>query len=53
LYDKDNSLLFDRRRDPLETSNLFYKDSSRATVSSLRKVIEQQVARTSDRFAVT
>lgn len=40
-YDKDNSMLFDRNRDPLEMNNLCYRSDAAPIVSRLRKRIEQ------------
>ncbi len=49
-HDKDNCLLFDRRNDPLEANNLYYKAQHQKTVSELRKRLEGQLKRTSDGF---
>lgn len=48
LYDTDNCLLFDRERDPLEMSNLYYTEEHRATVRRLRARIESWQKRVRD-----
>ena len=50
LYSGDNSLLFDRRRDPLEMNNLYYRDSSTASIASLRNRLEKWQIRVEDPF---
>jgi arylsulfatase A-like enzyme len=41
LYEKDNCMLFNRNRDPLEMSNLYYRSEHRATVRKLRNRIQK------------
>jgi arylsulfatase A-like enzyme len=41
LYEKDNCMLFNRQRDPLEMSNLYYRSEYRATVRKLRDRIQK------------
>ena len=48
LYDNDNCMLFDRRRDPLELNNLYYRDTSRDAIRRLRGRIEASQKRTRD-----
>jgi arylsulfatase A-like enzyme len=52
LYDKDNCLLFNRRDDPLEMRNLFYRHNSAPVVSRLRQKIEQWQRRVNDNQAL-
>ncbi len=51
LFQKDNSLLFDRNRDPLEEHNLFYRPESAAVLRRLRAVLEKWQRRTADPVA--
>ncbi len=51
-YHKDNCLLFDRGRDPLEMSNLYYRAGSRETVRRLRAKLEAWQGRTRDRVQI-
>lgn len=44
----DNSLLFDRRRDPLEMNNLFGRDSLSTSVASRRKRLGEWQLRVED-----
>lgn len=53
LYDRDNCMLFNRRRDPLEMSNLYYLETSRPTIAGLRKRLERWQRRVSDSFDAT
>ncbi len=48
LYQNDNSLLFDRRRDPLEMNNLFYQRAYGDQARRLRLKIEQWQKREKD-----
>ncbi len=48
LYDGDNCLLFNRRDDPLELQNLYYRKEHRQTVKRLRKEIEAWQQRVQD-----
>ncbi len=50
LYSGDNSLLFDRRRDPLEMNNLYYRDQSQSVIAALRKRMEKWQRRVEDSF---
>lgn len=52
LSDKDNCLLFDRSKDPLELENLYYQSSHARTVRSLRAGISAWQKRTGDRMAL-
>jgi arylsulfatase A-like enzyme len=51
-YDRDNSMLFDRNRDPLEMTNLCYRPESAPRVSRLRKRIEQWQRSVGDKLAL-
>jgi arylsulfatase A-like enzyme len=53
LLEKDNCLLFDRNRDPIEQYNLFYRSESAAVIRRLRGALERWQQRTRDgaRFA--
>lgn len=48
LFDKDHNMFFDTRRDPLELSNLYYKDQPRDAVLRLRKQLDKWQERTGD-----
>ncbi len=48
LYDTDNCLLFNRREDPLELHNLYYRSEHRAAVRRLRAKIEAWQRATGD-----
>jgi len=50
LYDKDNSMLFHRDRDPLEMSNLYYHSEHQATVRALRERIQKWQQRQADKM---
>lgn len=50
LYDGDSSLLFDRGRDPLEMSNLYYRQSSHARIADLRHRLQRWQGRVGDSF---
>lgn len=52
LSDKDNSLLFNRLKDPLELRNLYYDSSHAQTVRSLRSRIAAWQARVGDSMAL-
>ena len=52
LYQNDHSMLFDRRRDPLEMNNLFYQTPYRDQVRRLRHKIEQWQKRERDNLAL-
>lgn len=52
IHDKDNCLLFNRRKDPLELHNLYYERESQATVAELRKSIERWMRTTDDKFSM-
>ncbi len=52
-FDRDNSLLFDRNRDPLEMSNLYYRSDHAAEVRRLRSNIERWQKATGDVFAMS
>jgi arylsulfatase A-like enzyme len=52
-FDRDNSLLFDRNRDPLEMSNLYYRPEHAGEVRRLRSRIERWQKVTGDAFAVS
>ena len=41
LYEKDNCMLFNRERDPLEMLNLYYRSEHRTTVRKLRDRIQK------------
>lgn len=49
LFEKDNCLLFDRNRDPLEENNLFYKPESAAVVKRLRAKLGEWQKRSGDK----
>jgi len=48
LYDKDNSLLFQREKDPLEMHNLYYRKESAEVIRRLRAKLEAWQRRTKD-----
>jgi len=48
LYDTDNCLLFQRERDPLEMTNLYYRTESAEVVRRLRAGIESWQKRMKD-----
>jgi len=50
VYDKDHSLLFNRERDPMEQTNLYYRPESREVVRRLRSRMEAWRKRTGDRL---
>ncbi len=50
LYDTDNCLLFDRRNDPLEMHNLYYRTASASVIRRLRAKLEAWQRRTGDRL---
>jgi arylsulfatase A-like enzyme len=52
LLDGDNSILFNRDRDPLEMSNLFYRPECASEVRRLRQQIERWQRETGDVFPV-
>jgi choline-sulfatase len=49
LFEKDNCLLFDRNRDPLEEQNLFYRSEAAAVTRRLRETLEAWQKSTGDR----
>jgi len=50
LYEKDNCMLLNRHRDPLEMSNLYYRSEHRTTVRKLRHRIQKWQAQQRDRM---
>lgn len=52
IHDRDHGLLFNRDRDPLEMSNLYYKPESSRVISQLRKRIEQWQQRVGDKVTL-
>jgi arylsulfatase A-like enzyme len=52
VYDTDQSLLFDRSRDPQEMNNLYGTRAAAAVQSRLRKKIDEWQKRTGDRLAL-
>src|SRR5204862_521215 len=52
LSDNDRCLLFNRREDPYEQRNLFYRDGHRDVISRLSKEIHAWQQRTGDKLAV-
>jgi hypothetical protein len=48
LLEKDNCLLFDRNRDPLEQNNLFYRSESAPVIKRLRAALAKWQQRTRD-----
>lgn len=52
LYVNDNSMLFDRNRDPLEMNNLFYRAEFRQQVRRLRTRLEEWQRRERDTLAL-
>ena len=52
LYHNDNSLFFDRRRDPLELNNLYYQPAAERRRTELRKQIDRWQKVTSDTLAL-
>jgi len=48
LFDKDHNMFFDTRRDPLELSNLYYRDQPREAVLRMRKRLDEWQKRTAD-----
>ncbi|MDE0104779.1 MAG: sulfatase-like hydrolase/transferase [Bryobacterales bacterium] len=41
VYDGDTNMLFNRRRDPLEMDNLYYRESSQSVIRRLRGELDQ------------
>ncbi len=52
LYQNDNSMLFDRRRDPLEMHNLFYQPAHRDQVRRLWRKLEEWQRRQKDTLSL-
>jgi arylsulfatase A-like enzyme len=52
LLDRDNSVLFNRDRDPMEMSNLFYRPEYAGEIKRLRREIERWQRQTGDTFPV-
>lgn len=52
LFDRDNCLLFDRRNDPLETRNLYYRSESAPVIRRLRAKLEAWQRATGDTLAL-
>lgn len=52
LYDKDQSMLFDRNRDPQELRNVYGKQEYAAVQAKLRKKIEEWQRQTKDQVAL-
>jgi arylsulfatase A-like enzyme len=52
MYDKDNSLLFNRHDDPLELRNLYYRNEAVRTLRRLRAKVEQWQKRVGDKQAL-
>jgi arylsulfatase A-like enzyme len=52
LHDRDNCLLFQRDRDPLEMTNLYYRRDHAPVVRRLRSRIEKWQSRVGDKLAL-
>ncbi len=52
LYRHDNNMFFDRRRDPLELNNLYYRGGDQSRITALRKQIDRWQKATADTLAL-
>ena len=52
LHDRDNCLIFQRDRDPLEMTNLYYRRDHAQVVRRLRSRIKKWQSRVGDKLAL-